>query len=42
MGIYYFANNFLSNVQKVFDFTHNDLHTNNIVYNKTEKKLFIL
>jgi hypothetical protein len=24
--------------QKVFDFTHNDLHTNNIVYNKTEKK----
>ena len=24
--------------QKVFEFTHNDLHTNNIVYNKTEKK----
>jgi len=24
--------------QKVYDFTHNDLHTNNIVYNKTEKK----
>ena len=24
--------------QKVFDFTHNDLHTNNIVYNSTEKK----
>lgn len=24
--------------QKVFDFTHNDLHTNNIVYVKTEKK----
>lgn len=24
--------------QKVFDFTHNDLHTNNVVYNKTEKK----
>ena len=24
--------------QKVFDFTHNDLHTNNIVYIKTEKK----
>ena len=24
--------------QKVFDFTHNDLHTNNIVYNKTDKK----
>ena len=24
--------------QKVFDFTHNDLHTNNIVYNTTEKK----
>ena len=24
--------------QKVFKFTHNDLHTNNIVYNKTEKK----
>ena len=24
--------------QKVFHFTHNDLHTNNIVYNSTEKK----
>ena len=24
--------------QKVFDFTHNDLHTNNVVYIKTEKK----
>ena len=24
--------------QKVFDFTHNDLHTNNIVYVSTEKK----
>ena len=24
--------------QKVFKLTHNDLHTNNIVYNKTEKK----
>ena len=24
--------------QKVFEFTHNDLHTNNIVYNLTEKK----
>jgi len=24
--------------QKVFDFTHNDLHSNNIVYNTTEKK----
>tara|TARA_A100001015_G_scaffold318771_1_gene439644 strand:- start:1218 stop:2948 length:1731 start_codon:yes stop_codon:yes gene_type:complete len=24
--------------QKVFDFTHNDLHTNNIMYIKTEKK----
>ena len=24
--------------QKVFDFTHNDLHTNNIVYNNTEKR----
>ena len=24
--------------QEVFDFTHNDLHTNNIVYNETEKK----
>ena len=24
--------------QKVFKFTHNDLHTNNIVYNKTDKK----
>tara|TARA_B110000008_G_scaffold267519_1_gene294715 strand:- start:342 stop:2087 length:1746 start_codon:yes stop_codon:yes gene_type:complete len=24
--------------QKMFDFTHNDLHTNNIMYNKTDKK----
>jgi hypothetical protein len=24
--------------QKLFDFTHNDLHTNNIMYQKTEKK----
>ena len=24
--------------QKVFNFTHNDLHTNNIMFNKTEKK----
>ena len=24
--------------QKVFDFTHNDLHTNNVVYNSSEKK----
>ncbi len=24
--------------QKVFDLTHNDLHTNNIMYNKTDKK----
>ena len=24
--------------QKVFDFTHNDLHTNNIMWNKTDKK----
>ena len=24
--------------QKMFDFTHNDLHTNNIMYNTTEKK----
>jgi hypothetical protein len=24
--------------QKLFKFTHNDLHTNNIVYNNTEKK----
>ena len=24
--------------QKVFKFTHNDLHTNNIVYNNTDKK----
>lgn len=24
--------------QQIFDFTHNDLHTNNIVYNITEKK----
>ena len=24
--------------QKVFDFTHNDLHTNNIMYQKTDKE----
>lgn len=24
--------------QKIFNFTHNDLHTNNIMYNKTDKK----
>ena len=24
--------------QKVFDFTHNDLHTNNIMYQKTDRK----
>ena len=24
--------------QKVFDFTHNDLHTNNIMYQHTDKK----
>jgi hypothetical protein len=24
--------------QKVFSFTHNDLHTNNVMYNKTDKK----
>jgi len=24
--------------QKIFNFTHNDLHTNNVMYNKTEKK----
>ena len=24
--------------QKCFDFTHNDLHTNNVMYNKTDKK----
>ena len=23
--------------QKIFDFTHNDLHTNNIMYQKTER-----
>ena len=28
----------LATYQKVFDFTHNDLHTNNIMYIKTDKK----
>jgi hypothetical protein len=28
----------LATYQKVFHFTHNDLHTNNIMFNKTEKK----
>ena len=28
----------LISYQKVFDFTHNDLHTNNIMWNKTDKK----
>ena len=27
--------------QKMFDFTHNDLHTNNIMYKKTDKKFII-
>jgi hypothetical protein len=27
--------------QKVFSFTHNDLHTNNIMYNETSKKFII-
>ena len=28
----------LNTYQKMFNFTHNDLHTNNIMYNKTEKE----
>ena len=28
----------LTTYQKCFDFTHNDLHTNNIMYVKTEKQ----
>ena len=28
----------LATYQKVFDFTHNDLHTNNIMWSKTNKK----
>jgi hypothetical protein len=28
----------LATYQKVFAFTHNDLHTNNIMYNETDKK----
>ena len=28
--------------QKVFSFTHNDLHTNNIMYNKTDRRLLII
>ena len=28
--------------QKVFKFTHNDLHTNNIMYVKTEKEICML
>ena len=27
--------------QKMFDFTHNDLHTNNIMFNKTDKKFLL-
>ena len=39
MGININANNFyFINISKIFEFTHNDLHTNNIVYNKTKKK----
>ena len=31
-------NNDVDSISKVFKFTHNDLHTNNIMYVKTEKK----
>ena len=28
--------------QKAFNFTHNDLHTNNIIFNRTEKNILLL
>ena len=28
--------------QKMFNLTHNDLHSNNIMYKETDKKIFIL
>ena len=28
--------------QKAFNFTHNDLHTNNIMYVSTEKTIYLL
>jgi len=31
----------LNTYQKCFQFTHNDLHTNNIMYNKTDRKYII-
>ena len=31
----------LSTYQKMFDFTHNDLHTNNIMYKNTDKKFLL-
>ena len=32
----------LATFQKVFSFTHNDLHTNNIMFVNTENNLFII
>ena len=28
--------------QKMFNFTHNDLHTNNIMYKETDKNIYII
>ena len=28
--------------QKIFNFTHNDLHTNNVMFIKTDKKYLII
>ena len=40
----YFVSNYhdINNYQKVYKFTHNDLHTNNIMYNETKKEFFII
>ena len=43
MDILFISNNYdLITYQKTFHFTHNDLHTNNIMYIKTEKNIFII
>ena len=39
MGFLFFQiYNDIITYQKIFDFTHNDLHTNNIMYQKTDRK----
>ena len=35
-------NNDINNVSKTFSFTHNDLHTNNIMYKETDEDIYII